>query len=170
MVDVNGPISSEMDVDNVSAKKHNRKFCRSSSSKGIFDTEFDLENVVASMQEMICLCLNVRRLGNHGTFLVLRQLVQCDSSDLIFLSETKLTLAKAESICVELKFHGCFLVACRGKSGGLLLLWRDSINVTIKSFSDVVIYFKALHLQVSMGILNLLPDTYLGFFTQVSWF
>lgn len=98
---------------------------------------------------MSVLCWNVRGLGNRGTFLALRQQVFVNSPDLVFLSETKTDHRKAESIRVRLKFSGCFTVASKGKSGGLLLLWKDPMVVTIKSFSDshidAVVMFKALN-------------------------
>ncbi|KAL9679393.1 hypothetical protein QQ045_017252 [Rhodiola kirilowii] len=43
----------------------------------------------------------------------------------------------------KLGFQNCFGVSCRGLSGGLAILWDDSVGVEIKSYSfyhiDVVI-------------------------------
>lgn len=72
---------------------------------------------------MSCICWNVCGLENCGTFLALCHLMQNFSLDLVFLTETELSQSKAESIHVRLNFSGCFSVARRGESGGLMLLW-----------------------------------------------
>uniref|UniRef100_A0A803Q1F8 Reverse transcriptase domain-containing protein n=1 Tax=Cannabis sativa TaxID=3483 RepID=A0A803Q1F8_CANSA len=54
---------------------------------------------------------------------------------MIFLSETRLSSAAMEFIRVQLGYDGCFSVDAKGKSGGLALLWYDSVKVQIKSFT-----------------------------------
>jgi len=54
---------------------------------------------------------------------------------LVFLMETKMTQRKAEVVQIKLGFENYFLVDCIGKSGGLMLLWKNSIMVEIQNFS-----------------------------------
>ncbi|KAF4372682.1 hypothetical protein F8388_000849, partial [Cannabis sativa] len=57
------------------------------------------------------------------------------SPSLVFLSETKLYGGWAEGIRRQISFSNSFHVDCVGKSGGLLLLWNDDWEVSVKSFS-----------------------------------
>uniref|UniRef100_A0A803P4U9 Reverse transcriptase domain-containing protein n=1 Tax=Cannabis sativa TaxID=3483 RepID=A0A803P4U9_CANSA len=54
---------------------------------------------------------------------------------MIFLSETRLSSSAMEFIRVQLGFEGCFSVSAKGKSGGLALLWANSVKVQVKSFT-----------------------------------
>lgn len=42
---------------------------------------------------------------------------------------------KVDRVRSRLGFENCFVVDCKGKSGGLILLWRDSIQVDIYNYS-----------------------------------
>lgn len=48
-----------------------------------------------------------------------------------------------EAICRQLEFKNGFFVDCVGRKGGLMLLWSDDTDLSIKSFSqdhiDVVV-------------------------------
>lgn len=77
----------------------------------------------------------MRGLGNHATFLALRDLVRSNLTSFVFLCETKLSHRKAEDIRVKLGFSGCLTVDSIGASEGLMLLWMDTVSVTIRSFS-----------------------------------
>jgi hypothetical protein len=54
---------------------------------------------------------------------------------LVFLMETKMTQRKAKVVQIKLGFENYFSVDCIGKSGGLMLLWKNSIMVEIQNFS-----------------------------------
>ncbi|KAF4377212.1 hypothetical protein G4B88_009204 [Cannabis sativa] len=61
--------------------------------------------------------------------------VDCLANDCSFLSETKLYGGWAEGIRRHVNFQNSFHVDCVGKSGGLLLLWNEDWEVSVKSFS-----------------------------------
>ena len=50
-----------------------------------------------------------------------------------------------EGIRDKLKFDGLFTVSNENKDGSLTMLWKDSVNVWVDSFStyhiDVIVYF-----------------------------
>ncbi|KAK2655391.1 hypothetical protein Ddye_008443 [Dipteronia dyeriana] len=78
---------------------------------------------------------NVWGLGNPRTFMALRKVLKKHSPSLVFLSETKLRGRKVISLKRQLGFEGCFQVDCVGRSGGLLLLWKEEWVVSMLSFS-----------------------------------
>jgi hypothetical protein len=49
--------------------------------------------------------------------------------------ETKMNTRRAARIRIKLGFDHCFVVDCVGKSGGLMLLWKNSISVVIQNYS-----------------------------------
>jgi len=55
--------------------------------------------------------------------------------NLVFLMETKLLRSKMEIIRVKLGFDSVFVVDCKGRSGGLALLWNSGVQVTIQNYS-----------------------------------
>ncbi|KAK3183134.1 hypothetical protein Dsin_030420 [Dipteronia sinensis] len=83
---------------------------------------------------MIILSWNVRGLGNPRAFLALKKLLKRFSPSLIFLSETKLHKSEVERFRCLLGFEGVFQVDIEGKSGGLLMFWKDW-DVAVQSFS-----------------------------------
>lgn len=84
---------------------------------------------------MNLICWNVRGLGNPRAFRELRRLVADKRPTLLFLCETKMREKNCSWWKNKMGFSGCFMVDCIGKSGGLALLWNDSVNVSIKSYS-----------------------------------
>lgn len=72
--------------------------------------------------------------GAPRIFLALRDTVRTHSPSFMFLSETKIIQRRAEWIRLRLGFAGCFVVDRRGNNGGLLLLWIQSISISIRSF------------------------------------
>ena len=84
---------------------------------------------------MIALLWNVRGLGNPGTKGTLQSHSRKLKPDLIFLSETKLKSSSAERVRIMLGFENCFAVDRVGRSGGLMLLWKDTIQFTLGSYS-----------------------------------
>lgn len=55
--------------------------------------------------------------------------------DVLFLWETKLTMGEAQIMRSKLGFRNGVEVACEGRRGGLLLLWKEEVPVSLKSFS-----------------------------------
>lgn len=74
---------------------------------------------------MNIICWNARGLGNPRAFRELRRLIAEKDPILLFLSETKMREAKCKMWKSILGFTGCLMVDCRGKSGGLTLLWNQ---------------------------------------------
>lgn len=83
---------------------------------------------------MSCMCWNVQSLGNPETLNALQDNLRKNSSGLVFLSNTKLTSNWATSVHWSVGFTRAFVVDCVGRSGELLLLWKDDWDVTIQSF------------------------------------
>jgi exonuclease III len=50
--------------------------------------------------------------------------------DVLFLSETHLSKARAENLKRKMFFNHMIMYKSDGRSGGLLLLWRNDLNVT----------------------------------------
>ncbi|KAL5835447.1 hypothetical protein ACOSQ4_014944 [Xanthoceras sorbifolium] len=84
---------------------------------------------------MKILCWNVQGLGNPRAFRALRNVVQNEKPLLIFLSETRIDSRNANRIKCGLSFQCCFSVDRSGLGGGLMLLWRDSVDVSVQSFT-----------------------------------
>lgn len=78
---------------------------------------------------------NVRGLEDSRAFKVLCDFLRHENPHVIFLMETKCSATLTNKLKLCLNFHGCFTVDCNGRSGGLCLLWRDSVDVSIRSFS-----------------------------------
>ncbi|TYH15526.1 hypothetical protein ES288_A05G048900v1 [Gossypium darwinii] len=78
---------------------------------------------------------NCRGVGNPATVRELKQLLVANVPDIIFLCETKINsngFHRIRSLC---RMEGCLAMDSDGKSGGLALLWRDGINVSIQNYS-----------------------------------
>lgn len=84
---------------------------------------------------MNCIVWNARGLGSPSAFHELRRLIATHSPDIIFISESKMTSSKCNRWRYQLGFNGQFVVDAEGKSGGLILLWKDTIEVLVSSFS-----------------------------------
>ncbi|KAL5555671.1 hypothetical protein UlMin_037907 [Ulmus minor] len=80
---------------------------------------------------MNVLVWNVRGLGNTRTFQILRDHVQQLCPSLVFLSETLCSKSYLEQIRVKLNFSGLVTWEKEGRSGGLCLLWTDSVDVRL---------------------------------------
>ncbi|KAK3205686.1 hypothetical protein Dsin_019732 [Dipteronia sinensis] len=83
---------------------------------------------------MNILCWNVRGLGNPRAFLALKRVIKRLSPNLVFVCETRLHKGEADRIRCLLGFEGVLQVESVGKSGGLLLFWKDW-EVSVLSFS-----------------------------------
>lgn len=94
---------------------------------------------------MSCIVWNVRRLGNPRAFRELKRLVADKKPSLLFLCETRKRDLNKYQWSSSLGFNGCFVVNSRGRSGGLCLLWKDPVDVSIHSFSQGHIDCKVIH-------------------------
>ncbi|KAK6153786.1 hypothetical protein DH2020_013425 [Rehmannia glutinosa] len=84
---------------------------------------------------MSCIVWNARGLGNQRAFLELKRLIAEKNPQLLFLSETRMRGYNCRRWKEWLGFEGMFIVNCEGKKGGLMLLWKGAISVTIQSYS-----------------------------------
>ncbi|TXG57799.1 hypothetical protein EZV62_015628 [Acer yangbiense] len=112
---------------------------------------------------MIGLSWNVRGLGNPRTFIALSRLLKTHSPELVFLSKTKLNDRKTDKFRNLLGYSGCFCVDSNGNSGGLMLLWKDSLMVTILSFSSGHIDARICHALFSCkNVISIWYGSYFG--------
>ncbi|XP_073152290.1 uncharacterized protein [Henckelia pumila] len=96
---------------------------------------------------MSCIVWNVRGLGNQRAFRELKRLIADKKLSLLFLCETCKRDIVNNNWAILLGFKGCFSVGSRGYSGGLGLLWKEPLEVTIKSYSQGHIDCIEIHLQ-----------------------
>ena len=81
-------------------------------------------------------CMNVlfwncRGLGNSRTVQELCGFVQSYSPKLVFLSETRMHTSRARNLSWCLGLSRSLAISSVGLSGGLVLFWDESINVTL---------------------------------------
>ena len=79
---------------------------------------------------------NCQGLGNPKTVRALHSLVKLKGPTVLFLMETKLSSKKMEIIRVKVGFDYAFTVLSVGRSGGLALLWKQEVDVSIRNFSQ----------------------------------
>lgn len=79
---------------------------------------------------MSCLCWNARGLGNQHAIRDLRCLLDERNPALVF------NVSQCWMWTNLFKFDGIFAVDCNKRKGGLILMWRDPLTVTIKSYSE----------------------------------
>ena len=84
---------------------------------------------------MILLSWNCRGLGNLRTVHALQSLVKTQGPGVLFLMETKLDSGEMESIRVLLGFNNMFVIPSHGRSGGLVMLWRQEMGLEIRNYS-----------------------------------
>jgi exonuclease III len=85
---------------------------------------------------MSILSWNCRGIGSRRAVRDLHQMVKEKRPVLVFLMETKLCNKRAKFIRIKLQFDYMFVVDCVGRSGGLILLWKNSqTNVVIQNYS-----------------------------------
>ncbi|CAN0827212.1 hypothetical protein LINGRAHAP2_LOCUS917 [Linum grandiflorum] len=83
---------------------------------------------------MIILSWNCRGLGQSRAVDVLGELFNTHRPDIVFLSETFVGRSRIEGIKARYDFEGCLVVDNIGHSGGLAVLWKDKVKVTLKFF------------------------------------
>ncbi|XP_073024385.1 uncharacterized protein [Primulina eburnea] len=84
---------------------------------------------------MIVLSWNCRGLGHPRAVPILCELIKAHKADVVFLSETLVHAVKIEEIRVKMRFAGAFSVDRFGRSGGLAVLWKQTVACTITGYS-----------------------------------
>ncbi|GMI64491.1 hypothetical protein HRI_000118400 [Hibiscus trionum] len=85
---------------------------------------------------MKLLSWNVRGLGQPRTVNRLKHLLRDLKPDVIFLIETKLQGPSMEKVRKKCGYSNGVDVPSNGRSGGLSFAWKESVAVTLKSYSD----------------------------------
>jgi hypothetical protein len=65
----------------------------------------------------------------------LRTIAQGQQPDILFLLETLSKAPTLERVRVSLNFHSCLSVDVEGRSGGLSVMWRDTIDCRVMNYS-----------------------------------
>ena len=84
---------------------------------------------------MNLLSLNCYGLGNPQIVRELHALVKHEDPRVVFLTETRLELKNLEFLRRKLGMYGSWGVERAGSGGGLAILWKEEIQVTVQSFS-----------------------------------
>ncbi|KAK2662590.1 hypothetical protein Ddye_001164 [Dipteronia dyeriana] len=87
-------------------------------------------------EAMKLLCWSVREMGNPRTVAALKRIIKRFSPDLVFLCETKIKGETTRLAKDQLGFVGGVHVDCKGKSGGLMMVWNKDVDITLLSFSS----------------------------------
>ncbi|KAL3846296.1 hypothetical protein ACJIZ3_003699 [Penstemon smallii] len=83
---------------------------------------------------MNCLSWNCQGLGGRWTVRTLGDHIRATNPQIVFLMETRLSARKIDFLKNNLGFFGV-AVSSVGKSGGLALLWRKDISLSVQSMS-----------------------------------
>uniref|UniRef100_A0A803PI64 Reverse transcriptase domain-containing protein n=1 Tax=Cannabis sativa TaxID=3483 RepID=A0A803PI64_CANSA len=85
---------------------------------------------------MKLLSWNVQGIGNPWTLRALQSHIKEFDPSIVFLAESKLTNYQAQRLCATLQFGENFYSVDRvGLSGGLLLMWKEGIQIRVDSSS-----------------------------------
>ena len=74
-------------------------------------------------------------LGNSRSVGALCTLVRRWDPEVVFLSETKMSIAGMKKIKLKLGFVNGLYVQSQGRGGGLAMFWRKEVNLEIRSYS-----------------------------------
>ncbi|PPR87249.1 hypothetical protein GOBAR_AA33441 [Gossypium barbadense] len=78
---------------------------------------------------------NCRGLGSSATIWELKQLIVANNPDIIFLCETKMNAAEFQRVKNRCRLQNRLVVNAEGRRGGLAMMWKDEIAVTIQNYS-----------------------------------
>ncbi|XP_037496636.1 uncharacterized protein LOC119371132 [Jatropha curcas] len=98
---------------------------------------------------MKILSWNCRGLGNPRTIQALCDFVVIYRPVILFLCETLVHKMKLVDLCSLLRFDSCSSVDCTGRSGGLGLLWKNEVDVSISCYSNNFIDAMVLYSGIS---------------------
>ena len=84
---------------------------------------------------MSLICWNCRGLGNQRTEDQLANMVWAKDPSVVFLAETWTDEARLTHIQDRLKFKNKFVAPRRHKAGGLVIYWKEELDLTIETFS-----------------------------------
>ncbi|KAL9669679.1 hypothetical protein QQ045_007226 [Rhodiola kirilowii] len=85
--------------------------------------------------------MELQGLGSPTAVRALKEVIKASNPPVVGLFESKSDCNCCELIRVKLGFDCCFAVPACGRSGGLVLLWNNSTDVSVVSYSDFHIDF-----------------------------
>lgn len=85
---------------------------------------------------MNLLSWNCRGLGNPRSVRILRDLVKSQKPDFLFLSETLVENNVIEDLSVKFGFLAYYSVNRVGRGGGLAIMWKRNMNVSVGDSSQ----------------------------------
>ncbi|TYG40385.1 hypothetical protein ES288_D12G088500v1, partial [Gossypium darwinii] len=103
---------------------------------------------------------NCRGVGNPATVRELKQLLVANDPDIVFLCETKIHSNAFSRIRSTCRMEGCLAVCSEGRSGGLALMWREGVRVTVQNYSKY-------HIDASDSMQDGENLRFTGFYGQV---
>ena len=83
---------------------------------------------------MIGVSWNCRGLGNPQAVRLLCNLLRRKTLSFVFLMETKLYARERERVKNRVGFKNGIFVDCVNRVGGLCLLWRSDVTISINSY------------------------------------
>jgi len=86
--------------------------------------------------EMNIIAWNCRGLGNVKAVPSIKDMVRVYKSDIVILIETLVSGNKISDLCYTIGFDNHFSVDRIGRSGGLAVLWRNSVNCSLINYSQ----------------------------------
>jgi hypothetical protein len=97
--------------------------------------------------------------------------------DVLFLSESHLTLVKAQNLKRRLKYDEVRIFASDGRSGGLVMFFQKDLNVTSQEVMQILLIFLLMKTAKMLGALqasmvnqvvrgNIFPGIICGVYTQ----
>ena len=84
---------------------------------------------------MSIMCFNYRGLGDSQVVKDLHGFLWKLSPNVVFLSKTKCSSVEMHAIFTRLGSYSGIVVDARGRSGGLALLWDDTVHLSVLSSS-----------------------------------
>lgn len=84
---------------------------------------------------MSILSWNCRGLGDSSAVPLLRDLIRSHRPDIVFLYETISTSQVMDSARHSIGFDNCLAVNRVGRSGGIVVLWMNTVNCTDTGYS-----------------------------------
>lgn len=85
---------------------------------------------------MSIIAWNCRGLGNPSAVRVLADMVRVKKPRILFLMETFISTRKLEPIRVQLGFGNMLVIDAQGHRGSLALLWLDTVELEVLSYSN----------------------------------
>ena len=108
---------------------------------------------------MSCIVWNCQRLGNQHAVQELADLEQAKAPSLVFLAKTWADEARLNYVQSRIQFDQKFFVERINRGGGLVLFWKNEIEVDVKSSS-------LNHIDVTINKNSEKPWRFIGFYGE----